>query len=94
MADISVDLPTWRSPTRAYWRLSGYQLLGLAILAVGCWAAVAEITIKDRCKTPFGRLAVQLKLDTYYSSCQCMKPGVFDFSDPCNLVLGVAVGLI
>lgn len=94
MADISADLPRWRSPARAYRRLTGYQLLVLAILAVGCWAAVAEITIKDRCKTPLGRLAVELKLDTYYSSCQCMKPGSLDFSDPCNLVLGVAAGLL
>ena len=93
MADISADLPWRRPPARAYHRLTAYQLLVLAILAVGCWVAVAEITIKDRCKTPLGRLAVELKLDTYYSSCQCMKPAL-DFRDPCNLILGVPLGLI
>jgi len=91
MGDISADLPRWRSP--AYRRLTAYQFLVLAILAVGCWTAVAEVTIKDRCKTPLGRLAVELKLDTYYSSCQCMNPSM-DFSDPCNLVLGLAAGVI
>jgi hypothetical protein len=92
MADISTDLPRWRAPI-SYRRLTGYQLLVLAVLAVGCWTAVAEMKIKDRCKTPLGRLAVELKLDHYYSSCQCMKP-TLDLSDPCNLALGVAAGVI
>jgi hypothetical protein len=30
-----------------------------------------------------GKLAVRLKLDAYYSSCQCMTHS-FDLSDPCN----------
>jgi hypothetical protein len=90
MADISTDLPRWRSPTAAYRRLTVYQLLVLTILAIGCWTAVAEITIKDRCKTPLGRLAVDLKLDSYYSSCQCMKP-TLDFRDVCNLPLAAAI---
>jgi hypothetical protein len=93
MVDISTDMPRWRSPTMGYRRLTAYQLLMLTILVIGCWTAVAEITIKDRCKTPLGRLAVELKLDQYYSSCQCMKPSL-DFSDPCNLVLGIPLGLI
>ena len=93
MADISTDLPRRGSPISGYHRLTGYRWFLVAVLAVGCWTAVAEITIKDRCKTPLGRLAVQLKLDSYYSSCQCMKPSL-DFSDPCNLALGIPLGLI
>jgi hypothetical protein len=93
MADISTALPRLRSPAARYRRLTAYQLLLLTIMAIGCWTAVAEMTIKDRCKTPLGRLAVELKLDHYYSSCQCMKPAL-DFSDPCNLPLAVALGLI
>jgi hypothetical protein len=82
MADIPSDIPRWRS-TITYRRLTAYQLLLLATLAVGCWTAVAQATEKDRCKTPIGRLAVELKLDQYYSSCQCMEHSL-DFSDPCN----------
>lgn len=92
MADISTDLPRWRAPI-SYRRLTQYQLLVLAVLAVGCWTAVAEITIKDRCKTPLGRLAVKLKLDTYYSGCQCMKRSL-DLRDVCNLPLAVLAGVI
>jgi hypothetical protein len=92
MADISTDIPRWRSPTTAY-RLKGAQLLLLSILACGCWAAINEATNKDRCQTTLGRLAVQLKLDSYYSNCQCMKPSL-DFRDVCNLPLAAALGLI
>jgi hypothetical protein len=83
MADISTDIPRWRSPITAYRRLTGYQLLVIAILAVGCWTAVAQATEKDQCKTPIGRLAVELTLDQYYSNCHCMKHSL-DFSDACN----------
>jgi hypothetical protein len=93
MADISTDIPRWRSPIVAYRRLTGYQLLVLALLAVGCWTTVAQATEKDRCETPLGRLAVELKLDSYYSNCQCMKPSL-DFRDVCNLPLAAALGLI
>jgi hypothetical protein len=92
MADISTDMPRWRSPTSAY-HLKVAQLLLLLILACGCWAAINEATAKDRCQTTLGRLAVQLKLDSYYSNCQCMKP-TLDLSDVCNLTLAVTLGLI
>jgi hypothetical protein len=93
MADISTDIPRLRAPTTAY-HLTGFQLLLLSImLACGCLAAIDELTTKDRCQTTLGRLAVQLKLDSRYSNCQCMKPSL-DFSDPCNLPLAVALGLV
>jgi hypothetical protein len=92
MADISTDIPRWRSPITAL-RLTGYQLLLLSILACGCWVAVTDATAKDRCQTTLGRLAVQLKLDSYYSNCRCMKPSL-DFRDVCNLPLAAALGLI
>jgi len=92
MADISTDIPRLRAPTTAF-HLTGYQLLLLSILACGCWVAIDELTTKDRCQTTLGRLAVQLKLDSHYSNCQCMNPSL-DFSDPCNLPLAAALGLI
>jgi hypothetical protein len=92
MVDITTNIPGSRTPTSAY-HLMGAQLLLLAVLATGCWAAVNEATAKDRCQTTLGRLAVQLKLDSHYSNCQCMKPSL-DFSDACNLPLAAALGLI
>jgi hypothetical protein len=92
MADISIDMPRGRSPTSAH-HLKGAQLLLLLMLACGCWVAINEATAEDRCQTTLGRLAVQFKLDSYYSNCQCMKPSL-DLSDACNLPLAVALGLI
>jgi len=82
MADITTDMPIGRTPTSAY-RLKIVQGLLLAVLACGCWIAVNEATAKDRCETIIGRLAVRLKMDSYFSNCQCMKPSL-DFSDACN----------
>lgn len=65
-------------------RLRLAQGLLLAVfLACGCWAAVNEATVENRCKTTLGRLAVRFKLDFYFSNCQCMKHSL-DFSDSCN----------
>lgn len=50
------------------------MILGFVIVAV---------TADDKCKSPIGRLAVEMKLDYYYSGCKCMKPAL-DFRDPCN----------
>jgi hypothetical protein len=44
---------------------------------------IATVTAEDKCKGPIGRLAVEMKLDYYYSGCKCMKPAL-DFRDPCN----------
>jgi hypothetical protein len=82
MADITTDIPRWRTPTSAY-RLKAYQLLLLGLLACGSWVAVNEASTKDRCETTIGRLAVRFKLDSYFSGCQCMKHSL-DFSDSCN----------
>jgi hypothetical protein len=82
VADISTDLPRWSAPTTAF-HLKFAQWILLALLECGCWVAVDEATAKDRCQTIIGRLAVRLKLDTYYSNCQCMKHSL-DFSDACN----------
>jgi hypothetical protein len=39
--------------------------------------------------SPIGKLAVRLKLDSYYSNCKCMTHSL-DFSDPCNsMYLGI-----
>jgi hypothetical protein len=48
--------------------------------------------LKKRCGSPLGRLAVQTKLDMYYSNCRCMKHGV-DHSDPCNSAYVPVLGL-
>jgi hypothetical protein len=93
MADITTNIPGVATRTSAF-RLKWAQLLLLSILACGCWVAVNEATAKDRCQTTLGRVAVRLKLDSYYSGCRCMQPGVMDFSDPCNLPLAVAAGVL
>jgi hypothetical protein len=82
MADITTDIPRWRTATSAY-RLKAYQWLLLGLLACGSWVAVNEASKQDRCETIVGRLAVRFKLDSYFSGCQCMKPSM-DFSDSCN----------
>lgn len=60
------------------------SLLVLALLAITC-GVVAEQAREDECKRVIGRLAVAMKLDSYYSNCQCMKRSL-DFSDACNSV--------
>jgi hypothetical protein len=82
MADIKTDTPRLRTLTSAY-RLKVYQWLLLCLLACVSWVAVNEASAKDRCETTIGRLAVRLKLDSYFSNCQCMKHSL-DFSDSCN----------
>jgi hypothetical protein len=83
MVDMPLDdrplpgaLVTARSLKAALWLLLAF------FLCWGCWAAVREAT-QNRCETMLGRLSVQLKLDSYFSRCQCMNPSL-DFSDPCN----------
>jgi hypothetical protein len=93
MADITTDLPRWCAPTTSYC-LKVCQWLLLAVLACcGCWVAVDQATAKDRCQTTIGRLAVHMKLDSYYSNCQCMTHSL-DFSDACNAIYGVVLKLI
>jgi hypothetical protein len=96
MVDMPISDPprTWRpgAPTTAVALKQARLLLALALISSGCWIAVNEASEKDKCQTTLGRLAVRLKLDSYYSGCHCMKPGVLDFSDPCNMPLAVAAG--
>jgi hypothetical protein len=84
MADIATDVPRWRAPTSSF-PLKAFQLLLLCLLAGLSWVAVNEASAKDRCETTIGRLAVQFKLDSYFSNCQCMRHSL-DFSDSCNLI--------
>jgi len=97
MVDMPIsDTPTtWRprAPTTAPALKQARLLLALVLISSGCWIAVNEISEKDKCQTTFGRMAVRLKLDSYYSGCRCMTPGVLDFSDPCNMPLAAALGL-
>jgi hypothetical protein len=59
------------------------QALLIAVLvAIVCCAAI-NATKENRCKGVFGRLTVQLKLDSYFSNCRCVKPSL-DFRDACN----------
>src|ERR1700740_1709833 len=51
MVDISTDLPRWGSPISGYHRLTGYRWFLVAVLAVGCWTAVAEINQGSMQKT-------------------------------------------
>jgi hypothetical protein len=97
MVDMPIsDTPTtWRprAPTTAAALKQARLLLALVLISSGCWIAVNEASEKDKCQTTLGRTAVRLKLDSYYSRCQCTKPGVLDFSDPCNMPLAVAAGV-
>jgi hypothetical protein len=76
-------------PVHASDRCSCRGRAGLALaflLALGVSFVLAEAT-KDRCDNVVGRLAVRLKLDSYYSGCRCMTHSM-DFSDPCNSMYG------
>jgi hypothetical protein len=74
------------------------QARWLLALVFTCWVVCSAVTDmsaleeKDRCKTPIGRLAVKLKLDSVYSGCRCVTP-TLDLRDSCNLPLATAVGL-
>jgi len=85
-----VDIPLTENPPTTFsalkltrWLLTMVLVLIVSVCLV---AAASEATEKDKCKTTFGRLAVQFKLDSYYSNCHCMKPSL-DFSDSCNSYL-------
>jgi hypothetical protein len=88
MVDVPLpghDTPTpWRSGPRItpvlLQRARG--LLLAFLLALGVSFVLSEAA-KDKCDAVVGGLAVRLKLDFYYSSCQCMTPSL-DFGDPCN----------
>jgi hypothetical protein len=62
------------------------RVVAALLIALG-WSAVMVKAMTDyeqrKCDSPIGRLAVQLKLDRYYSGCRCMKHSL-NFSDPCN----------
>jgi hypothetical protein len=66
-------------------RLSQTKLLAFTFLLANgvSFASVYTQAKERRCDSPLGELAVKLKLDSYYSSCQCMTH-TFDFSDACN----------
>jgi hypothetical protein len=85
MTDIT--LPRFRPGPRitsfrlkqARWLVLGFLIvLGLSAVRIA-YADYAE----KKCDSSIGKLAVQLKLDSYYSNCKCMKHSL-DFSDPCN----------
>ena len=86
-----VDMPLADQPFRPGWQgvatAGSLQLVQRVLVAVllvlGSWVAVSELTTEERCETRLGKLSVQLKLDSYYSGCQCMKRSL-DFSDACN----------
>jgi hypothetical protein len=87
MVDMPLpDLPSkWRpdAPTTVFDLKRARWLLGAILIVSACWVAVNQATAKDKCQTTLGRLAVQFKLDSYFSNCHCMKPSL-DFSDACN----------
>lgn len=56
--------------------------LGTFLIAFGACIA-AEIVSNNRCDTRLAKILVAIKLDSYFSNCQCMKPSL-DFSDACN----------
>jgi hypothetical protein len=88
MTDISfpgIDAAKrWRSriPATAVLLQRGRGLLLAFLLALGVSFVLSEAE-KDRCDNIVGKLAVRLKLDSYYSGCKCMKHSM-DFSDACN----------
>jgi len=57
-------------------------LIGAIVIAFGVCIA-AEIVSNNRCDTRLAKILVAVKLDSYFSNCQCMKP-TMDFSDACN----------
>jgi|SRR6185437_16294174 hypothetical protein len=90
-----VDMPlpeVQGAPVSAIALKNARRLLTLFLISSACWVAVNEATEKDKCKTTIGRLAVRLKLDSYYSNCQCMTHSL-DFSDSCNSMYIPILGL-
>jgi hypothetical protein len=95
---VDVTLPQADRPSR--WRagpsispilLKRARGLLLAFLLALGWSAVIVEAAQRRCDSPLGKLMVRLKLDSYYSSCQCMTHSL-DFSDACNSMYTV-IGL-
>jgi len=60
-------------------------LLSAFLIALSAlnWSAVMDKTGQNKCDSMVGKLSTQLKLDFYFSHCECMKHS-FDFSHPCN----------
>ena len=80
---VDMPIPERSAPTSAGALKLARRLLTLVLISSACWVAVKETTEKDKCQTTLGRLAVRLKLNSYYSNCQCMTHSL-DFSDSCN----------
>ncbi len=73
-------------PVRGHLRVlrTGRWWIAAALpFALICGFVAVAVTADDKCKSPIGRLAVEMKLDYYYSGCKCTKPAL-DFRDPCN----------
>ncbi len=90
MADIALSPDRPIKPLR----ISQAKLSLLAFLLVlgATFACVLAEYMERRCDSPLGKLAVQLKLDAYYSNCKCMTH-MLDFSDPCNSMYIPLLGL-
>src|ERR1700722_6392008 len=65
--DIKADRPTIGKST--WWRLGKIVLV---FVTVGATLLALDQSRKDKCKTVIGRLAVKMKMDSWYSNCQCM----------------------
>jgi hypothetical protein len=84
MVDVTVPPTRWRAgPRITPVLLKRAAALVLAFLIALVWSAVMAEYAQRKCDSPLGRLAVRLKLDSYYSNCRCMKHSL-DFSDSCN----------
>jgi hypothetical protein len=59
------------------------RILAAVLIVSVCWAAVNETTAEKKCDTKLRRLSVYLKLDSYFSNCQCMKHSL-ELSDRCS----------
>jgi hypothetical protein len=71
----------WRRPfARRYLLVAAILMLIALNLSV-----VASDYRQRKCDSPIGKVAVALKMDSYYSNCHCMKHSL-DFSDPCNSI--------
>ena len=91
MLDVTLPRPNlpsrWRPGPRltAIIQIRAASLVVAFLLALG-WSAAsithAQFTEK-RCDSFVGKLAVRLKLDRFYSNCQCVTHSL-DFSDACN----------
>jgi hypothetical protein len=105
---MSLVIPDYAPPAKWPWLgriITARRLLALALF-LGVLALAAVATLDIECRDPKSYVLTvsgnrilkvdgsgHLLLAKKNRACECLRPGSMDFSDPCNIVLGVAAGV-